>query len=74
MPVASFLEEYNLNGKTIIPFCSNGGGRFGQSLTAIAKLEPNAAMGDGLTIEYDCGKSMPSKVKKWLKLNGIQKN
>ena len=36
MPIASFLEEYDLSGKTIIPFCSHGGGRFGQSLTAIA--------------------------------------
>ncbi len=35
MPVASFLEEYDFTGKTIIPFCSHGGGRFGQSLTAI---------------------------------------
>lgn len=38
MPVASFLEEYDFSGKTILPFCSHGGGRFGQSLTAIAKL------------------------------------
>lgn len=45
MPVASFLEEYNFSGKTILPFCSHGGGRFGQSLTAIAKLVPNATMG-----------------------------
>lgn len=40
MPVASFLEEYDFSGKIIIPFCSHGGGRFGQSLTAIAKLAP----------------------------------
>lgn len=26
MPIASFLEEYDLEGKTIIPFCSHGGG------------------------------------------------
>jgi sulfatase modifying factor 1 len=24
MPVASFLEEYDFSGKTIIPFCSHG--------------------------------------------------
>ena len=28
MPVASFLEEYDFSGKTILPFCSHGGGRF----------------------------------------------
>lgn len=33
----------------------------------------SAAMGDGLTIEYDGGNSMPSKVKKWLKKNGIKR-
>ncbi len=72
MPIASFLEEYNLKGKMIIPFCSNGGGKFGQTLTAIAKLEPNVVMGDGLSIEYDGGSSMPSKVTKWLKKNGVK--
>ena len=51
MPIASFLEEYDFSGKTIIPFCSHGGGRFGQSLTAIAKLAPDAVMGDALDID-----------------------
>ena len=35
MPIASFLEEYDFTGKQIIPFCSHGGGRFGQSLTKV---------------------------------------
>lgn len=50
MPVASFLEEYDFTGKTIVPFCSHGGGRFGQSLTAITKLEPDAVLGEGLAV------------------------
>ena len=50
MPIASFLEEYDFSGKTILPFCSHGGGRFGQSLTAIAKLAPNAIMGEALSL------------------------
>lgn len=72
MPIASFLEEYNFKGKTIIPFCSSGGGKFGQSLTAITKLVPNAAMGEALSVEYDGGDSMPSDVRKCLKKNGIR--
>ena len=52
MPIASFLEEYDFTGKTIIPFCSHGGGRFGQSLTAIAKLAPDAVIGEGLSCRY----------------------
>lgn len=74
MPVASFLEEYDFSGKTIIPFCSHGGGRFGQSLTAISKLAPDAAMGEALSIHYSGGSSMPDDVSEWLTNNGITKN
>lgn len=71
MPIASFLEEYDFSGKTIIPFCSHGGGRFGQSLTAIAKLAPNSVMGEGLSVHYSGGSSLPDDVSEWLKTNGI---
>ena len=72
MPVASFLEEYDFSGKTILPFCSHGGGRFGQSLTAIAKLAPNAAMGEALSIHYSGGSTLSGDVTDWLRSNGIQ--
>ena len=72
MPVASFLEEYDFSGKTILPFCSHGGGRFGQSLTAIAKLAPNASMGEALSIHYSGGSELSSDVTDWLSSNGIQ--
>jgi len=71
MPVASFLEEYDFSGKTIIPFCSHGGGRFGQSLTAIAKLAPDAMMGEALSIHYSGGASLTSDVTAWLESNQI---
>lgn len=71
MPTASFLEEYDFSGKTIIPFCSHGGGRLGQSLTAIAKLAPDAAVGEALSIHYSGGSSMPDDVAEWLRVNGI---
>ncbi len=72
MPIASFLEEYDFLGKTIIPFCSHGGGRFGQSLTAIAKLALDAAMGEGLSIHYSGGSALGADVEAWLKLNDIK--
>lgn len=71
MPIASFLEEYDFSGKTIIPFCSHGGGRFGQSLTAIAKLVPDAVMGEALAVHYSGGNSLPEDVTEWLETNGI---
>jgi hypothetical protein len=63
---------YELSGKTVIPFCSHGGGRFGQSITAIAKLAPNSVIGKGLSVHYTGGASMPKDVTEWLKENGIK--
>ncbi len=73
MPIATFLEEYDLSGKTIMPFCSHGGGRFGQSLTAIAKLAPNSPLIDGLSVHYSGGSSLSSDVADWLARNGVTK-
>lgn len=72
MPIASFLEEYDFSGKTIIPFCSHGGGRFGQSITAISKLVPNSEIGEGLSIHYSGGNEMPEDVSNWLSENGLK--
>lgn len=74
MPIASFLEEYEFSGKTIIPFCSHGGGRFGQSLTAIAKLAPDAEMGEALSVHYSGGSEMAGNVSDWLDNNDIEHN
>lgn len=67
MPIASFLEEYDFSGKTVIPFCSHGGGRFGQSLTAIAKPVPDATMGEALSVHYSGGGSLESDIEEWLR-------
>ena len=72
MPIASFLEEYDFTGKQIIPFCSHGGGRFGQSLTAIAKLAPDAVIGEGLSVHYSGDTSTPDEISAWLDVNGIK--
>ena len=71
MPVASFLEEYDFADKTILPFCSHGGGRFGQSLTAIAKLAPEATLLDGLAVSYSGGSALSEDVRMWLERSGI---
>lgn len=67
MPIASFLEEYDFSGKTIMPFCSHGGGRFGQSLTAIAKLAPKAHITEGLSVHYSGGGRLKDDIANWLK-------
>lgn len=71
MPIASFLEEYDFSGKKIMPFCSHGGGRFGQTLTAIAKLAPNASIMKGLSVHYSGGSRLNNDIKTWLEQNDI---
>ncbi len=72
MPIASFLEACDFAGKRIVPFCSHGGGRFGQSLTAIAKLAPEANMGQGLSVHYSGGGTLPEDVATWLEANHLK--
>ena len=52
MPMAlfTFLETYNLSGKTIYPLVTHGGSRFGSSLDDIRRLCPGAVIGDGLSV------------------------
>lgn len=56
-----------------MPFCSHGGGRFGQSLTAIAKLAPQSEIAERLAVSYSGGNSLPEDIEKGLKQNGIAK-
>lgn len=74
MPIAAFLESYDFSGKTILPFCSHGGGRFGQSLTAIAKLAPQAVIAPGLSVHYSGGSSLSGDIHAWLESQGVLSN
>ncbi|MBA0170118.1 flavodoxin [Pectobacterium versatile] len=51
MVLYSFLEQHDLQGKTIIPFTTHGGSRFSDSLREIARLQPNSQLiTEGLAI------------------------
>ena len=71
MPVAAFLESYDFSGKRIVPFCTHGGGRFGQSLSAIGKIVPSAIIMEPFRIKYGGGSSLERDVVKWLQENGV---
>lgn len=71
MPIVTFLESYDFSGKTIIPFCSHGGGEFGQSITDISKYAPNSKIGEGLSIHYSGGSTLANDISNWLSKNGI---
>ncbi len=67
--VRSFLMHDDFSGKTIIPFCSMGGGRFGQTISAIAKLAPDSVIKEGLEVTYSSYDR--DEIEKWLKTNNI---
>lgn len=51
MPLYTFLESYDLGGKTIIPFTTHGGSGFARTIRTIEELQPNATViSDGLSI------------------------
>lgn len=46
MPVYTFLEEYDLGAKTIIPFVTHGGSSFSNTRKTISELQPGAFVSD----------------------------
>ncbi|GFP76965.1 flavodoxin [Clostridium fungisolvens] len=53
MAVFTFLEEYDLSGKMVIPFCTHRGTGLGGSVDDIAELCPNSTIIEGLEIIDD---------------------
>lgn len=50
MAIRTFLEEYDLAGKTIIPFCTTMGAGVGESVENITSFVPEATVLEGLTL------------------------
>ena len=50
MPLYSFLDEYDLSGKTIMPFVTSGGSGLSRTIRAIENAEPEAIVLEGLSI------------------------
>jgi len=66
MAILSFLEEYNLSGKTIIPFCTNGGSGLGSTEKEIAALCPRSLLLRGLAIPGSSASLAQNQVSDWL--------
>ncbi|MDR1251256.1 MAG: NAD(P)H-dependent oxidoreductase [Treponema sp.] len=71
MPVASFLEEYDFSGKTIIPFCSSGGGGSGRSRSVIAELASRSTVAETFAVRTSGGPSLSNDISAWLRGNNI---
>ncbi len=73
MPLYTFLESYDFSGKTILPFCTNGGSGLGRSVSDIQKLCPKATVGEGLAIRTEHAKSASNDITAWLRKQGLAK-
>jgi hypothetical protein len=79
-PMKSFLHQYNLSGKKIIPFNTNAGYGVGNSFQTVKELCPNSKVLEGfeirggeekdgifLAIRDERAKEAETQVKKWLR-------
>ena len=86
-PMKSFLHQYDLSGKTVIPFNTNDGYGIGSSFETIKELCPNSTILDGFSIKggmdgngqavlskEENRKEAETKVKQWLQKIKVIKN
>ena len=79
-PMKSFLHQYDLSGKTVIPFNTNAGYGIGSSFKTVEKLCPDANLLEGfsiqggierdgiyLAIKEERAEAVKKKVAEWLK-------
>lgn len=85
-PVKSFLHRYNLKGKTVIPFNTNGGYGVGSSFDTVKELCPQSTIlqgfttrggteidGHNLVIKEGKAQEARNEVENWLKTLGMLK-
>jgi len=61
--INTFLEQYNLKGKTVIPFCTSGGSDISETLSALKKSCNGANILEGYTADEGTKK----EIRSWLK-------
>lgn len=71
--IFSFLSQYDLSGKTVIPFCTHDGYGAGGSYSDIADaIEGETAVLDGLAIEAPDVPNSADTVAEWLREIGVE--
>lgn len=69
--VFTFLEEYNLAGKKIAPFCTHGGSRLGSSVSDIKSLCKDSIILEGLAVSDSGISSAEKNISAWIKKIGL---
>jgi flavodoxin len=83
-PMKTFLNQYNLSGKTVVPFNTNGGYGIGSSFETVKQLCHNSKVLEGFStkggverdgilfvMEGDKEKQVDAEVQRWLKKIGL---
>lgn len=68
--INTFLDTYDLSGKTVMPFCTSGGSGISTSVSAIKDAEPGADVKEGLR---GYSSSSSSQIEAWLENNNVSK-
>lgn len=66
--INTFLDTYDLSGKTVMPFCTSGGSGVSRSVSDIKKAESKADVRDGLRASGANDRNL----EKWLSDNNIK--
>ena len=66
-PIATYLEQVDLSGKTVVPFCTFGSGGLPSSVKDLTKQQPNARINGGYGVRAVRLKAMPKEVDQFLK-------
>ena len=66
MPVATFVETYKPDGKTVAPFFTHGGGGEQRCLSDLQKLAPNAKFTQDLVLSGSSAKNAQGEIKSWV--------
>lgn len=68
--INTFLDTFDLSGKTVLPFCTSGSSGITQSVTDIRTAEPDADVRDGLRASG----ANDSSIENWIADNGISES
>ncbi len=69
-PIATFLTENNTAGKTVVPFCTHGGGGLAEIVKNITKLCPDSTVLSGFAA-YGGGAGTQAEIESWLHKIGM---
>lgn len=71
MILYSFLDDYDLSGKTIVPFVTSGGSGFSDTISTIESMETDAEVLDGLSLGSSQAANPGDAVADWLSGLGL---